>query len=437
MNEILIFLGISFILGLGFVFIKFFNLLSDLSNIEIIPFSFGTGIGIIALQLIIYSCLAVPWNVFNLFIPWTIIFFLFLALKPKFLYGQIKFKFSFNLISLTSLLLIFSLFLYCTFEAQLRPLSAWDGWAIWLFKAKVFFVDKSINPNHTIYFENSYPHILSLIITFLYLVIGSVNDRVVLLIYPAFYIFLAGLLFFSLSRKIGTEKALLSTFLLISSQDIIRHAGQWDAGYADLPLGYFIFASVVLLEKFIKNKNMKNLILLQVFLAITSLIKNEGLPFSIIIETITIYHIFKFHKLRELYLTLIWAIPVILWTIYKNTHNFFPNYLFNKTSIHPERIFIIIFQITKEALNFQRWNLLGEFIILCFLVYLFTPKRKLISLLYLIIFLQLSVYISVFMLTPHNVIAHILNTMDRLFLHIAALSLYTSFLVIFSVGKKE
>ena len=55
--------------------------------------------------------------------------------------------------------------------------------------------------------------------------------------------------------------ALIFTFLLLSTQNLVRHGGRFEAGYADLALGFYIFLSVLLLLDYLKIQNKKALFL--------------------------------------------------------------------------------------------------------------------------------------------------------------------------------
>ncbi len=435
MNELLSLFAILTIICVGYYFYKTFFFVNKTPVLEIFSYSFGLGIGAIGLQMVLYSLLQIPWNAIVLLLPWLIIFANVIFFKRKEYSLQYRFSFSKNLFNNSLVLLIFLLILYVLFEAQLRPLYAWDGWSIWLYKAKIFFIDQGINPSHTVYFQNSYPYLLNLIIAFIYNIIGYVDDKSVLLLYPFFYISTGTLLFSSLQKCIGTTKALVFTFIFFSTQNVIRHAGRWEAGYADLPLGYFIFSSVLLLINYLSKKSQNILILLNLFLLMTSSIKNEGFYFSIIIEIILLIAIVKSKKIKNIFFQLIWLVPILIWEIYKKIYNSYPDYLFDKTIIHPTRIFVIIFYMLKESLNIQNWNILWVLFGIAFAVFLFNFKKSLLLLVYCIIFLQLLLYIAAFMLSPYDPKIHIPNVMDRLFLHIVPLALFASALAIYSKQK--
>lgn len=430
MNIVFVVMSIFFITAIGYITIKTLGNL-QLTFLEKIYFSFGLGIGACAVQLILYSFLAISWKPEYLLAPWVFIAGMFLVINRKKFKNIQNVSPFFSALDKILLLLLGAVCLYVLFQSQLRPLSAWDGWAIWLYKAKVFFIDGNINPTHTVYFENDYPHFLSLAIAYIYILIGKIDDRSVLLLFSGFYI-ATGLATFSfLKTYISQTKALILTFLLLSTQSFIRHGGKWDAGYADLPLGFFFLCSSILSWKYISSKNIKILILLQIFLAITSQIKNEGLPFSIIIELLLLFTLFRLKKLKNMLFFLIWLIPLIFWKLYKKAHVFYANYLFNHTLLHINRLPTVLIEIGREILHIQRWNFFWIFITFCFVLFVLQKKSKLSILFYSIFFLQLLVYVGIYLITPHDVVGHVRNTIDRLFLQIAPLVLIAAGITFF------
>lgn len=420
-STLLVGMGIILITLIGYCLIRKFQLI-DLNDVEMLPFSFGLGGGIIALQLFIYSRLELHWSIVNILSPGLIL--LLLSVR------SIKFRIPFKKVKLSKIA-IFLLFLililasFVGFEAVIRPLSAWDGWATWLFKAKAFYADGNVDPALFLYMNSDYPYLVSLVSAFLYVFIGWANDQSVLLLFFSFYSFLGIAFFFSLLRNVGIKKSLIFTFLLLASQNIVRHGGRFEAGYVDLALGFYIFMSFELLLRYVKSKKLSNLIILNLFLGFTALIKNEGLPFSIIAQLVIIFHILKFKQFSYLLVLLFWAIPILDWNIFKFINHLPQNYLFSNTVLRPERIAIVIKEISSEFLNIGNWNLLWLVFFTGFLAYLFLKKSLELNISYIIIFFQLLVYIIVFLLTPVNPALHIKNVADRLLIHLAPLAVFT------------
>lgn len=277
--------------------------------------------------------------------------------------------------------------------------------------------------------------------TFIYIILGVVDDRSVLLLYPAFYLFLSMLFFLSSRKTLGNTMALFFAFLLISTQNIIRHSGRYEAGQADLIQGFYIFASSLLFVGYLRSKNLGDIILLQIFLGITSLIKNEGIPFVIITQVFLAIFLLRRKLYKHFFSFLFLMIPFVDWQLFKFFHQLpkAPSYL--HSSFHLERLPIILEEFTREFLNIQNWNLLWPVFFLSFFVFLFSPKRNIyIHVLYLLIFLQLGVYMGIFFFTSPDPALHIPNVADRALLHLAPSAVYAvsiSFFMFYDKYKKR
>jgi len=421
MNEIIVIISLLFFIALGYALFLVSGLLSELNFFEKLPYSFGLGMGLVAFQLFLYSQLKIQWNYETLLFPWIFLIFYVLYKKAPKIYIKhfnYKVKLSFTQKCLSILLLI--AVAYTAFEAWLRPLSAWDGWAIWLLKAKMFYIDGFVNPHAYHLLRDSYPYVINLSVTFLYIMLGKVDDRAVLLLFFGFYLML-GICFFNFSKKIfGITMSLFFTFLLLSLQNVIRHGGRFEAGYADLALGYYIFMSSTLLFQYIKSNKPKALILCSIFLGLTSLVKDEGVVFSIIMQLMMFVVIIKNKKFKQIFLSMIWLIPFLDWNLFKYINDIHYS-LYQNSTIHLLRFPQILLQIAQELLNIQNWNILWPIFFIGLFPFLFIKKRGMNIYLFFIMFLQILAYIFVFMISPYPPYIHVPNVMNRLLLHVVAL----------------
>ena len=121
------------------------------------------------------------------------------------------------------------------FFALLFPIRFWDAISCWSLKAKAFFIDKNI---FTFYLDhdygfahNSYPVYLPLIQTWIYIWLGNVNENLVKIIFPIFYLSSIFLVFNFFKRN---SAIFLPVFLLIfSSIPVIA-----DHGYLNIQIFY-------------------------------------------------------------------------------------------------------------------------------------------------------------------------------------------------------
>jgi hypothetical protein len=129
------------------------------------------------------------------------------------------------------------LFLFVVARAVMYPVWAWDAIAIWGFKARVFYLKGAVN---LCGFEahNYYPNLVPLLVSYLYLWLGQVNDYLVKLVFPlwgaAFLAMLYGML-----KRLGLTRTLalgVTTFFALNGITFITHL---HIVYADLGMTYF------------------------------------------------------------------------------------------------------------------------------------------------------------------------------------------------------
>ncbi|MBI2031152.1 MAG: glycosyltransferase family 39 protein [Candidatus Levybacteria bacterium] len=421
MNIFIVLITILFMSFVGYVVIRLFTLLPKKMVLFTIGCSYGLGAGLISLQLYLYSRFNISWSKESLIFPWIILIVLFLFKNMK----KMSFKFlrtkKTEPIHIVFIIMILITVSYVFFEVLLRPVTVWDGWAIWLLRAKLFFIDGKINSLALNYVKSDYPLIISLLNTFIYLILGKVDDSAVLLTSFAFYIFLAIGLFSVLKNKFSLTYALLFTFLLMTIQTFVRQGGRLEAGQADLPLGYYIFISTIFLIEYLKNSSAKFLLSLNIFLGITILVKPEGLFTAVAISVIAIFNIHMKKIYHQLKFFIIWIIFFLDWEIYKKFNNLKYTYI----SAHPlemtwGKTLNAIWGTLKELVNIKSWNLLWVSYFASLLMKV--PRNETSKILNIIILSQLGAYIFMYIFTARNTPE---SSIERLLVHIAPLGVYS------------
>jgi hypothetical protein len=138
--------------------------------------------------------------------------------------------------------LLAALFLFAIPRAVMYPVWAWDAIAIWGFKARVFYLKGAVN---LCGFEahNYYPNLVPLLVSYLYLWLGQVNDYLVKIVFPlwggALLVMLFGML-----RRLGLARtaALGATaFFALNGITFITHL---HIVYADLAMTYFALGAL-------------------------------------------------------------------------------------------------------------------------------------------------------------------------------------------------
>ena len=419
MNNIIALLTTFFITIIGYAVIWGFELLPRKDKLISFACSYGLGIGFITMQLYIYSRLNISWNKWSLIFPW-ILFVAVLFLKNReAIHLTLSKKTKLRIIDKALLAGIVLTSGYTIFEALLRPAYAWDTWVTWLLKSKVFFMDGKISPEVLNYIKVNYPLVINLLGTFVYIMIGSVDDTAVLLTSSAFYIFTAILLFAVLKKKYGSTYSLLFTFLLVTTQNFVRHGGRLEAGLADLPIGYYSFCSVILLFEYFKKNSSKVFLLLNIFLGITGIVKFDGIAVAIAIAFFSFHHIHSYKLYKQLSIAFFWIVPIVDWEIYQRIYHLKDTYF----SVH-------VFEVTvnktldafwgtfKELVNVKSWNLL--WIIYFYSLFAFKKNNDLI-ILNVIILSQLGVYMGMFLFAKGS---NPEASIERLLMHLAPLVFY-------------
>ncbi len=415
----------------GFTIIAAANELRDNPFLKTIALSYGAGVGAIAMQMMLYSFFAIPWSSYSILLPWVGLL-IFACLK----HGKIQIHFSKYKITSHPIekLLILGILLTIAFviiESLLRPLSAFDAWANWFISGKAYYLSGHIDPQYVKYANNSNAPVLNLLVAFIYQTIGQANEQIAMLFFTFFYVSQIIIFFFTAKYYMSTKRALLFTFLLATTENLIRHGGRYDVGYGDLPLGYFIFCAVVYLLEITKTKSVKKLLLFNLFITAAALIKSEGIPIYIITQLVVLY---LMSKNKKNYFTFGGsALLVLSWYIFSYIYHL-PENPFIQSSIKLYRVPSVFYYMIKEFFNIGRWNLLW----IGFLVSLPFIKNKYISkILSIIILLQLSVYFLVYLMTPIPVAQHIPNSFDRLLLQIAPLAMLLISTVVTTNNNKE
>jgi hypothetical protein len=430
MTEIIGIIITLLIAAIGFVVIASFRLLPKTPFLLSISYGYGLGFGLVGIHMFLLSRLGVAWHELALLIPWLVLA-VYLLLARNLKKVRVKIPRVGSGISLVLIVIILSLIFYVIFEALLRPLTAWDGWASWLLKSRVFYIDGGIRDGVLRYVQSDYPLVVGLVGTFFYTLLGQINDRVVLLLSAGFYIATGGIFFFSLKNKIGIKLSLLFTFLLFATQNLIRHGGRYEAGQADLALGYFFLADTVLLSRYIKDKKISTLVLLNLFVGITGLIKNEGILFSLLIESILLWIIIAQKRFHHMIGLVPFVILFLDWQLYRLFSNMPKVSHYISASIHPERLSIIITEFVRQMINVQNWNLVWIAYMLACITWAFGSGRKNSAWIFLLLSIsQLLVYVGVFMVTNTDTIGHIRGVFDRLLIHLAPIAIFFTALVV-------
>ncbi len=193
--------------------------------------------------------------------------------------------------------------LYALFRALIKPIESYDAIAIYAIKSKIFYLAGSIPQGFFRGLARAFPHPdyplnIPLSQTLIYLSLGNLNDQLVKLIFPLFFIGILVMLYFSIRRFASQAYALLFTFILASVPQFNAYAAN---AYLDLPLAYYCFASSLALFSWLEDKKKtQSLILSAIMAGLAGWTKNEGLMYCAInILLIAIYFVSERNRTVE------------------------------------------------------------------------------------------------------------------------------------------
>jgi len=255
------------------------------------------------------------------------------------------------------LLLIFINVLYVISGALHFSLRSVDVYAIWLFKAKAFYITdglplKILNDNRYLYSHPNYPLLLPYIFSLIYKVVGGAKEIYIFLLYPFVYTSIL-LIVYKLLRKlkIGVLLALIFVYSYSMSGPFLAQGGRYHAGTADIFLVLLNWIIIYFAYLYHKKSNNKYLLFIVLLTAVASQIKAEG----VFISTVLLFLPVKRSKKIILFTlslipTLIWLSLIKRWGMPSDLTYFIPS-VYEIIS----RSFDILKYVAIEMLNYKNW----------------------------------------------------------------------------------
>ena len=378
-------------------------------------------LGAYSLILFYFISLKLPLGKIVIFFPLVFLPFIFLHFKIDF---QIKKLWPKNVnvyTYLLSLLVIVILF-FGILHIMKEPIFERDGIGIWLTKAKMIYLDKTIYTEnfldpHRIHDHPRYPLFLP-ILEAAYFFTNGINERTVKIITVFIWFLILGVLFETLYKK-SSNMALLSLILLSSIPAYYTMLdGSLDTGYADIPLSLFYLCTYIFLYNYFISGNKKFVIWAGLSLAFSIFTKNEGYAFAI-----SVFLLLLFTKKKNIDIVLLLAcliIPLVPWFIVR-THfiDLYAEHYLSHISEMPSHMFLIPIILKNaffEIINFRHW---GFFWLLALFVFIY-PKYKIHTVYLLFLTAMLLVfYLGIFLLTPWSVNLQMKIVFPRMLLHIS------------------
>ncbi|MCX5678501.1 MAG: hypothetical protein NTY76_05265 [Candidatus Omnitrophica bacterium] len=340
-------------------------------------------------------------------------------------------------------------------KSACQPHGGWDAWAIWNMRARFIFRGlaawKDAFTNVISWTNPDYPLLLPGMIARSWAYMGKCQTLAPAAIALVFTFATIGLLKSSLSLLRGREQGLLGAFILLGTPSFILHGA---SQYADVPLSFFILASIVILylNERLPGKNNGFLVLAGLITAFAAWTKNEGLFFlaAVIISRIfvTVPIIGIRGSLRQMAAFLAGSSPILLIIIYFKLFLAPPNkdILAAQISGHwaekladPSRYYFIISGFTNE---FFRLGFLFTGAVPVLLVYLFLAgisirkeDRTAVLISILAVLIMLTGYCAIYLTSPYDLKWHIGTTLNRLVLQLWPTIIFIYFMMVSPPGE--
>jgi hypothetical protein len=293
--------------------------------------------------------------------------------------------------------------------AVFRPIPEWDGWMNWSIKAKALALDGNFRgPVFTssvfVYSHQDYPPLFSAWQALSYIISGDFTVSWPLQFQLAWLWTTAAI---GLVSAVSSQWGKGSLFIMawVCSPQVIFWVM---AGYADVPLAFFLLGGVVLLLL----PSPQPAVVAGLLLGACALTKNEGLPLALAaVLTISWFSVAPRISLAALGILVgIW-IPWFLFTYGMGLSND----VINAEDLRPARVIGLLPRTitiaeawVSELFTFRRWGFLAIAACLAF-VLRWKPRRDLVVAILASIVLLTFVYV----VTPRNLVRQLGNSLGR------------------------
>lgn len=287
-NFFLVMMAVAVPILLGQMLLKVFFSPIKLFFMERMSMALGLGFGLVTMAMFYLSLAGCPLSTMNMMactlLPMAFLYIIFVKKRVKAANipnGLAKEQW----IPVSMLLLFVAIagtgFLF--FRAVINTYDVWDNWAVWAFKAKIYFMEKGIPFEKFIQLRDvwghwDYPHHLPLMEAWVCFWIGDWNDQWSRIIPPLFHLGICMVAYAYLRRHVNTISSLMGAFLVLTLPGLVRMT----VGSLSEPvIIYYYLTSFFLLLEWDKSRLPSLLMLSAIFGALAAWTKNEGLAYGL------------------------------------------------------------------------------------------------------------------------------------------------------------
>lgn len=399
---------------------------------EKIALAYCIGIGLLTLEMAALSLLGIQFSIVSLTVcmALSVAAVLLVTHRPDKLQARVKMQPLSGLEKFFILGISFEV-LYAFFRTLIMPMESYDGIAIYALKSKIFYLARSIPHDFFSSFGDFVPHVeypllIPLAEAAFYTFLGTVNDLLVKVIFPLYYLSLV-IVFYSVSRRfISRRQSLLFTFLLATIPQVTDFATN---GYADLPFAFYCSAAVFYLYLWMTQKKDPFLVLSCILSLLAIWTKSEGLMFAFINAVVMAVYMFR-ERIVYVKCCVYTAFMVVMAVTYMIILNLLglavnSDFISYQSSLPvrlvmgAERIPAILYEYQIQFFGPKRWNIIWIlFIAGFFLGFKKAFSKDMIPLTETIILIFFG-YSAVYMLSsaPQGFGWHLSTSGSRLFIH--------------------
>ncbi|MFH1996341.1 MAG: glycosyltransferase family 39 protein [Candidatus Omnitrophota bacterium] len=420
---------------------------NDLSIPERLSLSYGIGLGFISLEMFIFDLLGIPFWTGYLAIPCAVCIVCSGAAsyltkktvssgKALVLRRGPRRSFGFTVLFAAG---IGVEVIYAFFRALIKPLESYDAVAIYGIKAKIFHLARSIPGDYfgslrDIIPHPDYPLNIPLVEAFLFGAMGTLNDQLVKMIFPLYFVGILVLIYCGIRRFADRTYAMIFTFITASIPQLTSYAAN---GYVDIVLSYYWFAGFLYMFLWFQEKRSSYLIISAIMVGLAGWTKNEGLLYCAVAALLFLtYLLFQKGRARLrpaawflAYAAIIGAL-VMPWVLTKRFFHivndetglagFDPLALIARVNKIPA----ILYEFQKEFFNPKKWNLLWP-VVFCSIAFrfrrAFDPVRKYAG---LSIIFAIFGYVGVYFASPLEISYLVSKTWSRFLIHFLPVAVY-------------
>lgn len=397
--------------------------------------SYPLGIGLISIEMALLSAFGVNFSIISISIWWLPVFAVGFLLGFKnrraIFYKETQGKCISNLEKFFIFGISFQV-LYAFFKTFIKPIEAYDAIAIYALKAKIFYIAKSIPQDFFTAFKDLVPHIeypllLPLAEAYIYTSLGSLNDLLVKIIFPVYYIASLILFYFAIKRYSERKTSLLFTFLLATIPQLNEYGTN---GYSDILLTFNYSASFFYILLWMKLREGRFLALSIIFSILSIWTKSEGLMLAGVNLMVVIIYIFRkdaYIFKRGILYAAVSFVSMALYLYIRNILGLNIHSDFNTSDLyHPMNLALYIKRVPQILYEYQiqffgpkKWNAVWViFILYMILNFKNAFLKEGLRFMTLALIFIFSGYAFIYMMLPEGDISwHLSSTASRFFIH--------------------